>query len=102
MAKFLLPAQRAHCDQIVFALRSCLHRKGNCPSNDCPSCPCGTSTSMQSISEWCGKFSGWDQGCCQCIMSHESSGNANAANYNTNGSFDVGLWQVNSVNWSSW
>ncbi len=35
-------------------------------------------------------------------MSHESGGNANAANYNTDSSFDVGLWQVNSFNWNSW
>lgn len=38
----------------------------------------------------------------QCIMQHESGGNANAANENTNGSFDIGLWQINSVNWASW
>ena len=72
---------------------------GNCPSNDCPSCPCGTSPSPQNIAHWCSQYSGWNQACCQCIVSHESGGNANALNYNTNGSFDVGLWQINSVNW---
>ena len=35
-------------------------------------------------------------------MSHESGGNAHAANHNSNGSYDVGLWQINSVNWGSW
>lgn len=30
---------------------------------------------------------------------HESSGNANALNYNTDSSTDVGLWQINTVNW---
>lgn len=71
---------------------------GNCPSNDCPSCLCGTSPSMQSISYWCSKYN-WNQACCQCIVSHESGGNANAENYNTNASYDVGLFQINQVNW---
>jgi len=31
----------------------------------------------------------------------ESGGNANAANENTNESFDVGVWQINSMNWAS-
>jgi hypothetical protein len=35
-------------------------------------------------------------------VEHESSGNAHAANENTNGSFDVGVWQINSGNWASW
>jgi hypothetical protein len=29
-------------------------------------------------------------------MEHESGGNANALNQNTGGSYDVGLWQVNT------
>eukprot|EP01089_Gocevia_fonbrunei_P013825 TRINITY_DN3637_c0_g1_i1.p1 TRINITY_DN3637_c0_g1~~TRINITY_DN3637_c0_g1_i1.p1 ORF type:complete len:140 (-),score=24.39 TRINITY_DN3637_c0_g1_i1:40-459(-) len=73
---------------------------GNCPSNDCPSCPCGTSTNYVNIADICSQYSGWDQGCCQCIVNHESSGDSNAANYNSNSSFDVGVFQVNSVNWS--
>ena len=71
---------------------------GNCPSNDCPSCPCGTAASPQNINSWCSQYS-WNQACCQCIVKHESGGNANAANYNTNGSFDVGLFQINQLNW---
>eukprot|EP01111_Echinosteliopsis_oligospora_P004606 TRINITY_DN17608_c0_g1_i1.p1 TRINITY_DN17608_c0_g1~~TRINITY_DN17608_c0_g1_i1.p1 ORF type:complete len:147 (-),score=32.26 TRINITY_DN17608_c0_g1_i1:81-521(-) len=74
---------------------------GNCPSNDCGSCPCGTSRAPVDIDSVCSAYSGWDQACCRCIVSHESSGNANAANENTNGSFDVGVWQVNSMNWAS-
>jgi len=74
---------------------------GNCPSNDCSSCPCGTTPNRLSVSEWCGKYSGWNQGQCQCIMSHESGGNANAVNQNSGGSLDVGLWQVNTQNWNS-
>ena len=69
---------------------------GNCPSGKCPKCYCGTSKNMQDIGTWCSKSS-WSQSCCKCIVSHESGGNANAENYNTNGSYDVGLWQINNV-----
>lgn len=34
-------------------------------------------------------------------MNAESGGNGNAMNQNTDGSFDVGLWQVNTQNWNS-
>ena len=54
---------------------------GNCPSGGCPSCVCGTTTSPQSISYWCSKYS-WNQACCQCIVSHESGGNADVMLYN--------------------
>lgn len=73
---------------------------GNCPGG-CASCPCGTSSNYQSISAWCSKYS-WNQANCQCIMQHESNGNANAVNQNGNGgSYDVGLWQINEMNWAS-
>ncbi|CAG9318382.1 unnamed protein product [Blepharisma stoltei] len=74
---------------------------GNCPSNDCTSCLCGTTKDVVSIASWCSQYSGWSQTCCQCIASHESGGNANAQNHNTNGSNDIGLWQINSANWDS-
>eukprot|EP00742_Colponemidia_sp_Colp-10_P014478 GILJ01016450.1.p1 GENE.GILJ01016450.1~~GILJ01016450.1.p1 ORF type:complete len:142 (-),score=19.28 GILJ01016450.1:217-642(-) len=73
---------------------------GNCPSGDCPSCPCGTSPNYVDPGSACSGYSGWSQACCECIMNAESSGNANAANYNSNGSFDVGAWQINDVNWN--
>lgn len=47
----------------------------------------------------CAQFSGWVQSECECIMNAESSGNANAMNYNSDNTYDVGLWQVNSYNW---
>jgi hypothetical protein len=34
-------------------------------------------------------------------MNHESGGNANALNYNTDSTYDVGLWQINQINWPS-
>jgi hypothetical protein len=74
---------------------------GNCPSNDCSSCPCGTSSNRQNIQQWCSKFSSWNQAQCECIITHESGGNANAVNQNTGGSIDAGLWQINSQNWAS-
>jgi hypothetical protein len=36
---------------------------GNCPGNDCGSCPCGSSPWYLNIAEWCAK-SGWNQVCC--------------------------------------
>ncbi|KAA0146268.1 hypothetical protein FNF27_07740 [Cafeteria roenbergensis] len=72
---------------------------GNCPGG-CSKCPCGESSHYVSIADWCAKHS-WDQKACRCIVSHESGGNANAVNENSNGSFDVGLWQVNSMNWKA-
>ncbi len=73
---------------------------GNCPGGGCPNCPCGTSRNAADISGWCGRY-GWNQACCRCIVSHESGGNANAMNYNSNGSFDVGFWQINDFNWNA-
>ncbi len=73
---------------------------GNCPSGRCPSCPCGTDRAMADIGEWCGKY-GWNQACCRCIVSHESGGNSHAMLFNTNGSYDVGFWQINDFNWNA-
>jgi len=73
---------------------------GNCYGG-CDSCPCGSSKSQQSVSSWCGKYSGWNQKNCECIMNAESGGNANAVNENTDGSYDVGLWQINDFNWNA-
>ncbi|KAJ4457791.1 putative Ctype lysozyme/alpha-lactalbumin superfamily protein [Paratrimastix pyriformis] len=61
---------------------------------------CGGSAYVD-IASACSRYSGWSQSCCQCIAKHESSGNSHACNKNTNGSTDVGLWQVNSMNWAS-
>lgn len=75
----------------------------NCPGG-CDSCPCGTSTNYQDAATWCAKWSGWSQSQCQCIISHESGGNANAVYQNSGSSsykWDVGLWQVNSFNWNA-
>lgn len=71
---------------------------GNCPSNTCPKCICGTKAIYPDIDYWCSKYT-WNQACCKCIIMKESSGNKNAMNYNTDSSFDAGLWQINSFNW---
>eukprot|EP01039_Chlorochromonas_danica_P001183 gene1183-1292_t len=73
---------------------------GNCPGG-CASCPCGSSSNYQDVASWCAKYSGWNQANCQCIMRAESGGNANAVNQNSGGSYDVGLWQINDMNWAS-
>jgi len=76
---------------------------GNCPSDDCPAgqCDCGDSPNDVDPSQYCSEYSDWSQDCCNCIANAESGGNANAENYNTNGSTDIGLYQVNSINWSA-
>lgn len=69
----------------------------NCPAGDCPTCFCGVGKNPVDIATWCAK-STWNQNCCKCIVSHESAGNAHAVTYNPNGSSNVGLWQINTVN----
>ncbi len=73
---------------------------GNCPSGKCNDCKCGTAASHVDIAAACARH-GWNQACCQCIVKHESGGNAHAQLHNTNGSDDVGVWQINSSNWAS-
>ena len=73
----------------------------NCPSKTCTSCPCGNKPLMLNIASECIKYSGWSQACCNCIASRESSGNANAMHQNPTGTLDVGLWQINQINWAS-
>jgi hypothetical protein len=33
---------------------------GNCPGNNCPSCPCGSSPNYVDIASWCSKHT-WNQ-----------------------------------------
>jgi hypothetical protein len=33
---------------------------GNCPGNDCSSCPCGSSSNYVDIASWCSKHT-WNQ-----------------------------------------
>eukprot|EP01113_Clastostelium_recurvatum_P045921 TRINITY_DN796_c0_g1_i1.p1 TRINITY_DN796_c0_g1~~TRINITY_DN796_c0_g1_i1.p1 ORF type:complete len:152 (-),score=33.10 TRINITY_DN796_c0_g1_i1:198-608(-) len=73
---------------------------GNCPK-DCPSCPCGNTVQKTDITQACQQYKGWNQKCCECIAQHESGGDLHAAHYNTDGSYDVGLWQINSVHFKS-
>lgn len=69
---------------------------GNCPSGNCKNCFCGAGKNVVDIIAWCAKYS-WNQNCCKCIVSHESAGNAHATALNENGSSNVGLWQINTV-----
>ena len=74
---------------------------GNCPSDDCPRCPCGEEPKHFSGSHECGEVGEWSQTCCRCIADHESGDNSHAANYNTNGTFDIGFWQINDIHWGA-
>jgi hypothetical protein len=85
---------------MIFAIGLADSCGGNCPTGKCPTCFCGTTKKMEDITAWCAKYN-WDQSCCKCIVSHESGGNAHQMNYNINGSTDVGLWQINNINWGS-
>ncbi|CAG9318383.1 unnamed protein product [Blepharisma stoltei] len=76
---------------------------GNCPLNDCPkdTCSCGYSSNVIDIAYWCSQFQGWSQSCCKCIAPNISNGNANTESYNSYGSRQIGVWQINSTNWES-
>jgi hypothetical protein len=84
---------------LFFTLASSLTCGGNCPSNTCPSCICGTRGSTPNATYWCSKYN-WSMSCCLCIIDKESAGNKNAMNYNVDSSFDAGLFQINSFNWN--
>lgn len=74
---------------------------GNCP-NGCPACPCGIENNIVSIDHYCKFFTGWSQECCQCVGGEFSGGESNAAQYNSNDdSYDVGLYQINDINWGA-
>ena len=87
--------------------------EGNCPSDSCYQCLCGTHpvTSENSLfvaSEWCSKYT-WNYECCICTITAKSGLNPKASNFNLGdpiadltddgGTEDVGLFQINSVNW---
>ena len=74
---------------------------GNCPSGNCPDCKCGTAPAYYSKVDACRMWNGWSQGCCECIISHESAENLHAQLHDSDGSDDIGLWQVNSLNWGA-
>ena len=52
------------------------------------------------IRKWCSKYK-WNQANCECIMAKESEANAKAVHQNKDGSYDVGLWQINDRNWKA-
>ena len=75
---------------------------GNCPSDTCPSCPCGTTRSFTNIAAACALYTVWSQSCCECIVNYESDGNLNAMFYNVvPKTYHVGLWQIGQNNWAS-
>lgn len=68
----------------------------NCPSGTCTSCPCGKTSNIIDVADWCSQYS-WNQNCCKCIVSRESQGNANFMNFDHYGAFKVGLLQIQQV-----
>ena len=49
---------------------------GNCPGGNCPACPCGYTTRMINLDEYCTLYS-WNQNCCKCISQRISGGSQN-------------------------
>lgn len=64
--------------KLILALLLILHISatttcgGNCPSNTCYSCTCGSTKKI--ISPTCSGYS-WNQNCCKCIISKLSGNN---------------------------
>jgi len=71
---------------------------GNCPSDSCSTCLCGTDVSYQDATAWCNQFDGWDQQCCECIVEYGSLNNSNSVD-NVAGIDYVGLWQIPNTDW---
>ncbi len=69
---------------------------GNCPDGDCPSCPCGTSKSSYSITNYCNKYA-LPLGCCTCIINQLSKGNRHYVEYN-DPYYSIGMLPVDEVN----
>jgi len=49
----------------------------------------------------CDVFGNFNCQVALAVMESESGGNPEAWNANTNGTLDVGLWQINSINWET-
>jgi len=73
---------------------------GNCLNGSCLSCLCGKVKNMVNVQEICKRYS-WNQDCCVCIANALSGGNANAIKYYEDGSYEVGVFQINQIHWRS-
>ena len=72
---------------------------GNRPLGGGCGCHCGSTPNVVSVSEWCSKHT-WNQANCECVILHESVGNANAIHCGSGeGNDDVGLFQINEYHW---
>ena len=85
---------------MVLGLTIALTCGGNCPQGNCSECFCGTTQNVVSTASLCTQYSGWSPSCCNCIANKESHGNTNAQRKDAQGVDFVGLWQINSTNWS--
>ena len=69
----------------------------NCPSNKCPSCPCGTTYKIENITQMCQNYT-WSQTCCICIISQVSSASRGHMTYNDDGrgfaAFGMGVFDI--------
>ena len=73
---------------------------GNCKWEDCDSCVCGDKPNSVNVTEICASVGVWDQKCCECIINTSSNGNSNSILDGHDGTFDVGLFHINTYNWA--
>lgn len=71
---------------------------GNCLDEDCPECLCGITPSKASVETWC-ELHDWNRTCCECIVNRSSNGNFYAMKYREDGTYDVGLFAINTIFW---
>ena len=72
---------------------------GNCPSNRCQTCPCGTQSMVVDVPKLCARHN-WGQACCRCIVVQESGGNLHAMNYAPHWKITyAGVFQIPSNSW---
>jgi hypothetical protein len=73
---------------------------GNCPQGNCPNCVCGTKPNyltqgyINSILSNAGFYDYDELSNMSCIINIESGGDASALNYQGDGSYFVGLFQI--------
>jgi hypothetical protein len=49
---------------------------GNCPSNSCSHCFCGSSQNYVAIDKYCLMSKKWNVNCCKCVFTRLTGGNA--------------------------
>ncbi len=72
---------------------------GNCPGGNCPTCPCGYTTIMINLDQYCTLYQ-WNQNCCKCISQRISKGSQNYFKYQNSlySGGIIGVGQIEAIN----